>query len=102
MKSIVKPRWQPLLGWAVLILVGLFATEDDVAQGSGSETKGLTLTGRGNLDVEVGPVLTTGATIRALQASLLQQDAGAEQLTAANSDESEWHALIDVSPAGKV
>jgi hypothetical protein len=26
MKSIVKPRWQPLLGWAVLILAGLFAT----------------------------------------------------------------------------
>lgn len=72
-------------------------TEDDVAQGTGSETKGLTLTGRGNLDVEVGPVLTTGATIRALQASLLQPDAGAEQLTAANSDESDWHALIDES-----
>jgi hypothetical protein len=71
-------------------------TEDDVAQGAGSETKGLTLTGRSNLDVEVGPVLTAGASIRALQPSLLQMDAPA-QMPQPMADESGWQTLIEES-----
>ncbi len=72
-------------------------TEDDVAQGVGSETKGLTLTGRGNLDVEVGPMLTAGATIRALQPSLLQSDVSVASAPVVSADESGWQALIEES-----
>lgn len=72
-------------------------TEDDVAQGAGSETKGLTLTGHGNLDVEVGPMLTAGAIIRILQPSLLRANDPIMQVTATDVDESEWQALIDDS-----
>lgn len=70
-------------------------TEDDVAQGVGSETKGLTLTGHGNLDVEVGPMLTAGATIRPLQPSLLKVDALMVPTPAASADESGWQAVIE-------
>ncbi|WP_439520933.1 hypothetical protein [Hydrogenophaga sp.] len=72
-------------------------TEDDVAQGTGSQTRGLTLTGCGNLDVEVGPVLSTGATIRALQPSLLEEDPPVSQPSATVLDDSGWQALIDES-----
>lgn len=72
-------------------------TEDDVAQGVGSETKGLTLTGHSNLDVEVGPMLTAGATIRILQPSLLSANDLVVHTTASNVDESGWQALIDES-----
>lgn len=72
-------------------------TEDDVAQGSGSETRGLTLTGRTNLDVEVGPMLTAGACIRPLQASLQGLDVQAGPLMPEPPEESVWQALIDES-----
>lgn len=48
-------------------------TEEDVAQGLGSETRGQTLTCMGNLDVEVGPVVPTGASIRLLAAPDLSE-----------------------------
>ncbi len=72
-------------------------TEDDVAQATGNETKGLTLTGHGNLDVEVGPVLTAGASIRALQTSPLTNDAQVPALSLTELNESGWQALNDES-----
>src|SRR5690606_11389452 len=69
-------------------------TEEDVIQGVGSETRGQTLTDPDNLDVEVGPVLTAGATIRALQQPPRPAGTGHAAPAAVLPDDSGWQAMI--------
>ncbi len=72
-------------------------TDDDVSLACSSETKGLTLTGgAGNLDVEVGPVLTVGASIRPLRHLPPAPDAAAPA-GEPEVRESDWVALISES-----
>ncbi|MGE0100456.1 MAG: hypothetical protein AB7S86_19115 [Hydrogenophaga sp.] len=71
-------------------------TEEDVAMGASCDTKGMTLTASGNLDVEVGPVLTSGAAIRPLQPVMLLASA-ANQPVLQTPAESDWQTLISES-----
>jgi hypothetical protein len=73
-------------------------TEDDVAQSAVGEPKGQTLTGYGNLDVEVGPVLPTGASIRRMPDPLeeVPADFQVSEMTATGQS-SEWQSLADHS-----
>ena len=71
--------------------------EEDVAQGSCCLTRGLTLTGSDNLNVEVGPMMTSGAFIRPLtpDSSASRFDAMVCEVEAPS--ESDWQALITES-----
>ena len=68
--------------------------EADVAQATGSETRGLTITGVSNLDVDVGPLLTCGAEIRPLHGAGQITPPQATPRAAEVPDESTWQVLI--------